>query len=129
MTDFPKPVPASLRLRRALALPLYAASLILDYASAALGQLAAWVAGDDWPDSPLPSLRSPLVRFGGRALECVRAGCCKRIRGPFPSRRGTRSPAPKENPALESFKGRGPWGLRRGKRRDVIPARSDLGET
>ena len=49
VTDFPKPVPASLRLRRALALPLYAASLVLDYASAALGQLAAWVAGDDWP--------------------------------------------------------------------------------
>jgi hypothetical protein len=30
-------------------LPLYTVSLILDFASVALGLLAAWVAGDDWP--------------------------------------------------------------------------------
>jgi hypothetical protein len=30
-------------------LPLYTVSLILDYASAALGRLAARIAGDDWP--------------------------------------------------------------------------------
>jgi len=49
VTDFSKPVPASLRLRHALALPLYTVSLLLDFVSAALGRLAAWVAGDDWP--------------------------------------------------------------------------------
>jgi hypothetical protein len=42
-------VPVCLRVRHALALPIYALSLILDFASAALGRLAAWVAGDDWP--------------------------------------------------------------------------------
>jgi len=36
-------------LRRAIALPLYAAALILDFVSAGLGRLAAWIAGDDWP--------------------------------------------------------------------------------
>jgi hypothetical protein len=36
-------------LRRALALPIYTFALILDFASAALGRFAAWVAGDDWP--------------------------------------------------------------------------------
>jgi hypothetical protein len=49
VTDFPKPVPASLRLRHALALPVYAIALILGYASAALDRLAAYIAGDDWP--------------------------------------------------------------------------------
>lgn len=38
-----------LRLRQAIALPLYTVSLILDFASVALGRLAAVVAGDDWP--------------------------------------------------------------------------------
>jgi hypothetical protein len=38
-----------LRFRRALALPIYTLSLILDFASVALGRLAAWIAGDDWP--------------------------------------------------------------------------------
>jgi hypothetical protein len=37
------------QLRQALALPIYVISLILDVASVALGRLAAWVAGDDWP--------------------------------------------------------------------------------
>ena len=38
-----------LRLRRALALPIYTVALILDYTAAALGCLAARIAGDDWP--------------------------------------------------------------------------------
>jgi hypothetical protein len=38
-----------LRLRQALALPIYALSLIPDFASVALGRLAAVVAGD-WPE-------------------------------------------------------------------------------
>jgi hypothetical protein len=37
------------RLRQALALPIYALALILDYSAGALGQLAAWIAGDEWP--------------------------------------------------------------------------------
>jgi hypothetical protein len=32
-----------------LALPVYMVALILDFASGALGRLAAWIAGDDWP--------------------------------------------------------------------------------
>ena len=31
------------------ALPVYTVALVLDYLSAALGRLAAWIAGDDWP--------------------------------------------------------------------------------
>jgi hypothetical protein len=38
-----------LELRQAIALPLYAVALVLSYASDALGHLAAWIAGDDWP--------------------------------------------------------------------------------
>jgi len=38
-----------LRIRQALALPIYTVALILDYTAAALGKLAAWIAGDDWP--------------------------------------------------------------------------------
>jgi hypothetical protein len=38
-----------LRLRQALAWPLYAVSVVLDFASVALGRLATWIAGDDWP--------------------------------------------------------------------------------
>lgn len=49
VTDYPKPAPASHRLRHALALPVYTIALILDFASAALDRLAAWIAGDDWP--------------------------------------------------------------------------------
>jgi len=36
-------------IRRAIALPVYTIGLLLDYLSAALGRLAAWIAGDDWP--------------------------------------------------------------------------------
>jgi hypothetical protein len=43
-------VPLFLRLRRALALPIYMLSLIPDVASVALGRPAAAVAGDDWPE-------------------------------------------------------------------------------
>jgi hypothetical protein len=43
------PAPLFIRLRRALALPIYTLSLILDLASGALGRLAAWIAGNDWP--------------------------------------------------------------------------------
>jgi hypothetical protein len=32
-----------------LAFPLYTVALILSFASDALGSLAAWIAGDDWP--------------------------------------------------------------------------------
>ena len=49
MVDNLQAVSISLRLRQAAALPLYAVSLILDYTAAALGRLAAWIAGDDWP--------------------------------------------------------------------------------
>jgi hypothetical protein len=38
-----------LRLRQAAAWPIYLIALILDFASAGLGRLAAWIAGDDWP--------------------------------------------------------------------------------
>jgi hypothetical protein len=37
------------RLRQASALPLYAVALLLDYLGAALGRLAALIAGDSWP--------------------------------------------------------------------------------
>jgi hypothetical protein len=30
-------------------LPVYTVALLLDYLSTALGRLAAWIAGDDWP--------------------------------------------------------------------------------
>src|SRR5271156_5142254 len=43
------PAALFIRLRRAAALPIYTLALILDFASAALGRLAAWVASDDWP--------------------------------------------------------------------------------
>jgi hypothetical protein len=36
-------------LRRAITLPVYTVGLLLDYLSDALGQLAAWIAGDRWP--------------------------------------------------------------------------------
>ena len=42
-------VSAARQLRQALALPIYTLALILDFMSAALGRLAARVAGDDWP--------------------------------------------------------------------------------
>ncbi len=44
-----EPISAVLRIRQAFALPIYTVALILDFASAALGRLAAWIAGDDWP--------------------------------------------------------------------------------
>jgi hypothetical protein len=34
---------------QASALPGYTVALLLDYVSAALGRLAAWIAGDEWP--------------------------------------------------------------------------------
>ena len=40
---------ACLRLRQAIALPVYMVGLLLDYLSAALSRLAALIAGDDWP--------------------------------------------------------------------------------
>jgi hypothetical protein len=40
---------ARFRLRRALALPIYAVALILDFASAVLGCLAARIARRRWP--------------------------------------------------------------------------------
>jgi hypothetical protein len=45
----PRPALIIVRARRAVAWPLYAISLIMDFASAALGSLAASIAGDDWP--------------------------------------------------------------------------------
>jgi hypothetical protein len=50
MTDDLKTVPAWPRLRRALALPIYAVALILSYLGDALGCLAAKIAGDPWPE-------------------------------------------------------------------------------
>jgi hypothetical protein len=38
-----------LKCRQAIALPLYAIALLLDFLSDALGRLGAWIAGDDWP--------------------------------------------------------------------------------
>jgi hypothetical protein len=32
-----------------IALPVYTVALFLDYLAGALGRLAAWIAGDDWP--------------------------------------------------------------------------------
>ena len=37
------------KLKHALALPLYAVALLLDFVGAAIGRLAAWLAGDAWP--------------------------------------------------------------------------------
>jgi hypothetical protein len=42
--DDPQTVPFSLRLRQAVALPIYAVALVLDATAAALGRLAAVVA-------------------------------------------------------------------------------------
>ena len=39
----------SLRLRRALALPIYAVALIMSFLSDLLGTIAAKIAGDGWP--------------------------------------------------------------------------------
>jgi hypothetical protein len=49
VTDDRGAVPIWLRLRQAIALPIYAVALILDLLSGALGCLAARIAGDDWP--------------------------------------------------------------------------------
>jgi hypothetical protein len=50
MVDNPQDHPrARLRLRQALALPIYAIALILGFASDLLGNIAAKLAGDDWP--------------------------------------------------------------------------------
>jgi hypothetical protein len=37
---------AGLQLRHGLALPIYTLALLLDFASAGLSRLAAWIAGD-----------------------------------------------------------------------------------
>jgi hypothetical protein len=44
--DDVQPMSVHLRLRRALALPIYSIALILSYASDLLGSLAARIAGD-----------------------------------------------------------------------------------
>ena len=44
-----QPVSALRRFRQAAAMPIYALAPMLDFLSAALGRLAAWIAGDDWP--------------------------------------------------------------------------------
>jgi hypothetical protein len=41
--------PLFLRVRQAVALPIYTLALVLDVAAAALGRLGALIAGDDWP--------------------------------------------------------------------------------
>jgi hypothetical protein len=49
IADYPQDQPSK-KIRQGLALPVYAVGLLLDYLSAALGRLAAWmIAGDDWP--------------------------------------------------------------------------------
>jgi hypothetical protein len=54
-------------------LPLYTVSLILDFASVALGRLAASIAGDDWPGIAVCRFqegpRGP-GSVGGAAEEC-----------------------------------------------------------
>jgi hypothetical protein len=49
MVEQQEHVSAVLRARRALALPIYTIALILSFLSDALGSLAAWIAGDNWP--------------------------------------------------------------------------------
>jgi len=46
MVEQQQPVSAVLRIRRALALPIYMLALLLDFAGAGLSCLAAWIAGD-----------------------------------------------------------------------------------
>ena len=48
IAEYPRDRPSK-KIRQGLALPIYAIGLLLDYLSAALGRLAAWIAGDDWP--------------------------------------------------------------------------------
>jgi hypothetical protein len=48
IVEYPQDRPSQ-KIRQGLALPIYAIGLLLDYLSAALGRLAAWIAGDDWP--------------------------------------------------------------------------------
>jgi hypothetical protein len=44
---YPPPEAGLARLRQAIALPVYAVALVLSFASDLLGDLAAWIAGDD----------------------------------------------------------------------------------
>jgi len=44
-----QPQPLCLRLRQAMAWPIYTIALVFDLVSAGPGRLAAWIAGDDWP--------------------------------------------------------------------------------
>jgi hypothetical protein len=46
MVEQQEHVSVALRIRRALAMPIYVLSLILDYAGSAFACLAAWIAGD-----------------------------------------------------------------------------------
>ena len=48
IAEYPQDRPSK-KIRQGLALPVYTVGLLLDYLSAALGRLAAWIAGDDWP--------------------------------------------------------------------------------
>jgi hypothetical protein len=57
-------VSAVLRIRRALALPIYILALLLDLAGAGLGWLAAAIAGDDWPEQPLHDSRKAAGESG-----------------------------------------------------------------
>jgi hypothetical protein len=49
MVEQQRPVSVLRRVRQAVALPIYALALILDFSASAVGNLAAWIAGDDWP--------------------------------------------------------------------------------
>jgi hypothetical protein len=49
VSEYRPPDSPLIRIRQAIALPIYTVALILDFASAALGRLAAWIAGDVWP--------------------------------------------------------------------------------
>jgi hypothetical protein len=48
IAEYPQGRPSH-KIRQGLALPVYTVALLLDYLSAGLGHLAAWIAGDDWP--------------------------------------------------------------------------------
>jgi hypothetical protein len=50
--------------RRILALPIYIVALIVSFLSDALGSLAAWIAGDDWPRWPLHDSRKAAGESG-----------------------------------------------------------------
>jgi hypothetical protein len=49
VSDYRQPDSLLLRIRQTIALPIHVLALVLDVAAAALGRLAALVAGDQWP--------------------------------------------------------------------------------